>query len=628
MTSSVPRRHLELELQWLPDRFKLADRVKTLLQSRETEKAVALVQLASKRDDEGKCIVAWNHILGHYVGVHQPNRAWELFNDMKKRGQRPDSYTYSIMLNGLAGKRGPRDPPSKTQVERVVSIFNSMFAPNSNVQPTARHANGALKACANAVDLDTMWGLMARLPEDGECAPDAVTYTILLDAIRDGVYGDRKDVPSEKMRSMRIAAVEEGRRVWSDAVKRWRSGHINMDEKLAVAMARLLLLSDRLKDWDDVLSLTEQVYGIDRQIERVDSPGRKNVDHIPAPTSDDDGLVDERLESPVFGNVTDKALASAFDSFSDAGEDVRRQQRKSHMATYKYAVPGRGTLSMLMAACQKMRTPKTARAYWTLLTEGPFSRGFTPGLSNFEDMLQICSINRTSALAAKLFSEDLPKAGELPRSLTVKLAMHACLRNKNSQNTEAHADQILQAMLEMDILDIGALREYLGLAVSTKMSTRMAHALQKLEPVVLRLRARHIDQSIPRGTLNLEPMEGLKIFYRESVGAVDLLLQAHDLTEEQVTRWKARKAESTHDLAMLRTNIENYEAETRALRGPKDARDLQNGANDEDNQGGTRVRYHKALYDAPFSKEYIGHHDAKDGRTVRSKVRRAHEPHA
>lgn len=80
------KRAAEEELRWLRDPLRLSERVRAVLPRKggskpvlaET-KALALVRAASKGMD---CVVAWNHIIDHYMAQGRPKLAQKIFNEV------------------------------------------------------------------------------------------------------------------------------------------------------------------------------------------------------------------------------------------------------------------------------------------------------------------------------------------------------------------------------------------------------------------------------------------------------------------------------------------------------------------------------------------------------------------
>lgn len=199
---------------------------------------------------------------------------------MKKRAQPPDSHTYTIIFRGLAVHKSL--PHS---LIRALSIYSSMFAPNSPVKPSITHSNAVLKVCARRLDMDALYGIAAKLPTHGAGAPDNLTFTTILNAVRHAAWtfdGSEIGEKPEETAERRHRAAMEGRRMWDDIIKRWRKGDIWIDEELVCAMGRLLLISRHPQDLDDVLSLVEQTMAIPRAIPHINAPERSSVAPVPA----------------------------------------------------------------------------------------------------------------------------------------------------------------------------------------------------------------------------------------------------------------------------------------------------------------------------------------------------------
>lgn len=104
------------ELEWLPDRMKLAEHVHYTLRCNDPEKALNLCRLASKKEE---VIVSWNHVVDWHMQKGKVDEALRIFNEMKKRAQFPDAHTYTLILRGLANKR---DWDPKVKEKNVVRM--------------------------------------------------------------------------------------------------------------------------------------------------------------------------------------------------------------------------------------------------------------------------------------------------------------------------------------------------------------------------------------------------------------------------------------------------------------------------------------------------------------------------
>ena len=85
------KKSLQMELRFLKDPLKLSEHVKYTLRCEKPEKALELCRLASK---DMNCVVSWNAVIDWLMKKHKINEALKVYNEMKKRAQFPDGYTY------------------------------------------------------------------------------------------------------------------------------------------------------------------------------------------------------------------------------------------------------------------------------------------------------------------------------------------------------------------------------------------------------------------------------------------------------------------------------------------------------------------------------------------------------
>jgi hypothetical protein len=76
-----------MEIPWLKDPAKLANRVSDLLELGDAELALHITRLASKERD--LCVVAWNHLIDYYLRKQRQGPkvafALKLFNEASGR---------------------------------------------------------------------------------------------------------------------------------------------------------------------------------------------------------------------------------------------------------------------------------------------------------------------------------------------------------------------------------------------------------------------------------------------------------------------------------------------------------------------------------------------------------------
>ncbi|KAI4261150.1 MAG: hypothetical protein L6R42_003646 [Xanthoria sp. 1 TBL-2021] len=453
------KKHLDRELLYLQDPLKLAENTIELLRNDDNEKALDLVRLASKKMP---CTVSWNHLVDYEMSTGRVKSAVKIYNEMKKRAQKPDAQTYTILLRGLSWH-----PHLQDSLPLALKIYHSMFAENCPVKPNIIHTNAVLKVCALARDMDAMWGVAAKLPQKGLGAPNNLTFTTILNAIRVIAWNNDKDLRDEEWEEKslrRQRAVMQGRQIWEEVIPRWRAGDMFIDEELVCAMGRLLLLGSTERDYDDILSLAEQVMGLPRQKRRLGEPQEITNDQSPSPVT----LGTTGAEQPIFnepfqeessrlgldGNHAENNSQDNVSSpsirvpvLSSALANVFRP--KPSAPNVSVAQPGRNTLSLLLDACISLRAVPSAQAYWGLLTDpsGPYN--VNPDSENYHTYLRVLRVQRASKAASELindmYSGEL-KSMQLLQPKTFRIAFSACVRNHVSPRVMEHATQILKIM--------------------------------------------------------------------------------------------------------------------------------------------------------------------------------------
>lgn len=476
------------ELRYLQDPLELAQFVRAELNKDKVEEMKQLVQMASH---SMACVVSWNHIIDYYLSKSQVSRALKVYNDvcmlpslacqganlvqMKKRSQFPDSYTYTILLRGLSINAHMR---AEGVLEKALSIYHSLFAPTSRVEPSIIHTNAALRVCARALDMDALWGVAAKIPEKGPGAANATTYNTIINAIRQSILLEAPSGESaEGAATRKDRSITEARRLWDDIAGKWRNADLVIDEALVCSMGRLMLLGARPQDWDDVLSLVEQTMDVPRLVPRLGTAERKEAgfSQLRAPG------VPERFK------FTDDHLTP--------GNSERRGEEflpfTGNLAkNLAFVKPGNNTLSILQEACLKIAAPKAAQKYWDMLADTAVY-GIKPDLNNLNQHLRNLRQNRSSAATAELILKDIVGNGIKPAPGTFRIAMSTCVRDKNNHNSLKHASQILHAMSETsENADAKTVGKYAQLALSFPLAKGqdLIDALTSLYPVVTNLR--------------------------------------------------------------------------------------------------------------------------------------------
>ncbi|KAK5169577.1 uncharacterized protein LTR77_005554 [Saxophila tyrrhenica] len=545
-------RHLKTELRYLQDKVKLAEHVHYTLRCDKPEKALDLCRLASKQQE---VIVSWNHCVDWYIQRGKVDEAIKIYNEMKKRAQFPDGHTYSLLLRGLAKPPYSGEPVKDSHVAKALSIYYSMSSPTSRAEPNIIHTNGVLKVCSAALDMDALWGVVSKLPEHGARSPDHITYAILLDGIRHGAFGkDPTNVPAESLAANRTKAVQEGRAIWRDVIKKWRGAEIHIDERLVCAMAQLLFISSRIQDWDDVLNLVQQTMKIPRQLAPLDSPQR-HIEHVP---QENDLRQAEPEQEEDSDGYTDTPTTKAF--------------LPVQSTSLSFVQPGNAILNILVNGCTLLRSPKAASAYWGLLTEpsGPYA--IKPDLSNFHTYLRLLGKNRSSARAVALL-QQISSFNIQPTAITFRLVMGICDRDKNNPNMLENARTIIDLMEStLADLDVRTLIKYLNLVLLSDDGPKIIFAVNRLDSIIHNLRSRVTYGAHKTGTATEQHMldkEETLFFFRTLVGVIDTLNRRELVPREAHSHWQGRRAQLDAFIQRSNTKLEQQRAKLEVTTGKK-----------------------------------------------------------
>lgn len=526
------------ELEWLPDRLKLAQHVHYTLRCNDPEKALNLCRLASKNEE---VIVSWNHVVDWYMRNGRFDDALKTYNEMKKRGQFPDAHTYTLLLRGLATPREGDHKVSFKNVARATGLYHSLSSSTSRVKPNIYHTNAALKVCAEGNNMDALWGIVSKLPDKGSSAPDRVTYGIIINAIRKSAFGftAHRDSNISVIPERQLRALSEARAVWRDIIARWRAGEVRFDEQLVVEMAKLLLESPRMQDWDDVFNLIQQTMNIERLISPLGSPDRK-IEHLPRPAAaeGEEGREMEEDEDGWKETPSGKAFLPVVPQPQDiSGGKYRR-------FSLAWAQPGNQTLSQVLQACALLRIPKAAGQYWDVLTSHPYN--VQPNYANFHVMLRLLRRNRASAKALALVKDVMPTAGQEPTALSYLLAMVTCVRDMKNPNVLDNAKGIVDAMearcdpITSSHWSVESLVLYLTLSLSTDSAAKITETLYSVHALMDKMKKRAKAQLSER---NVERSDTHIIVHlmRTMIGTVQAVLDFKMVSSEAAEIWADRK---------------------------------------------------------------------------------------
>lgn len=343
---------------------------------------------------------------------------------MKKRGTRPDSHTYMLMLRGLANNYD-----KKNVTAEAVSIYTSMKASNSTAKPSILHHNAMLNVCNKTGDIDALFGIAGSMPETGPNSPDSWSYSIIISALNSHIHKLKTMYSKgDRQRDAEITrAMNDGRKLWEDIIRRWRAGEVSIDESLVTAMAFLFLSTGRNADAKDVLSLVHQTMNI--------CPPSKI------------GLLDALEES-------ERDDASESPDASDAS-DLQTQVSEPLSGFVK---PGNPALNCLLEAAYQLRSRKIGDWYWNRFHHmpDPANQPHLPiqiDFGNYCAYLRLLSLSHASTKVVEVVrsmenesSSNKDGHQTTPSAYSFYLAMEACRRDKDSNHAFPNATAIFDIM--------------------------------------------------------------------------------------------------------------------------------------------------------------------------------------
>ncbi|KAG9919816.1 hypothetical protein KCV05_g10381, partial [Aureobasidium melanogenum] len=572
------------ELQYLPDPLKLADHVRGVLKKGDVEKALGLTRIASK---DMECIVSWNHIIGHLLSEKQVTAALKIYNEMKKRAQFPDSHTYVILLRGLS-----EPPVAADTLGKALAIYHSLGAENSRVKPTTIHTNAALRVCARANDMDSLWGIASKIPEKGPGAADTYTYTTILNAIREHALlegGTRTD--DSEIAALRATAVQQGRRIWGDIVGRWRSGDIAVNEEMVAAMGRLLLIGLQPKDWDDVLSLIEQTMGIPRLVPKLGSKMRMASLNLP-------------IRMPAEVKKDRKDITEGEEPETEFDQALLLDSRGKPSVTL--VKPGNNTFSLLLEACKLAHAFRTSYEYWDLLTNKS-TYALKPDMDNIHTFMRILRQTRASGRTLDIVKDTIPAYGWKPHRKTFRIAMSACSRDKNNPNVMKHANQLFELSEHYQVEpDPTTLTQYMELALSTQDGEIISQVIDRLSDPITKLRSIISFGTFGSGRTSATARHDVVALMRTVIGAMDQLMRKQLIPQDQVQGWMQRRSKMSAYVTRLmdRMDGKNIIPKEKLIELRKDSRQLrhlrQNLVKKQKKRDGTWVKDKKDLERSPL----------------------------
>jgi hypothetical protein len=348
---------------------------------------------------------------------------------MKKRSQVPNAKTFTVIFRGCA-----LSPHPKLAVAEATRIYNSMMTRGS-IQPNTIHMNAVLEVCARALDLDSLFTILSTANVQLR-RPDALTYTIVLNALRHDSASARTTnlgLVDKDARSAVQDNIFKGSNVWADAIADWRSGKVIVDEHLVCAMGRLLVMGES-KDNESVLELLEQTM----QIPRFDKPNVKLPGAVADPDPTPEAASSTGTEAAVVSPEPEPERA--MDTTNMSPKARSKLARSTAKSSPLYAKPGVKTVSLAMTALTNLRKTGSAAKYWSYLTH---TLNITPDPENYFCYLRALAVGHASGHVADLIKQ-MPK--EFLGPVTFRRGFSACIGDNLNPSAFHHACRIFDVM--------------------------------------------------------------------------------------------------------------------------------------------------------------------------------------
>lgn len=425
------------QLKFLHDPYHIAKEVEKMLAKDRLEEATLLAQTASK---SYQVPVSWNYLIDYQMRNQRLHAAMKLFNEMKKRGQLPTAATYTTIFRGCAKSEHP-----KLAVAEAVKLYNNMLA-SERITPNTIHMNAVLQVCARAGDIETMFTIIKSRDQQQHRAADSMTYTTILHALRATIPKlERSDIIPVGRDELIAQTIQRARAIWEEVIAKWRAADITMDENLACAMGRILLMGDYHAN-NEIFQLLEQTMDIPKDPELLSKEAWKGA----------------KVKATSLSPAADTDTASDIEIL-EAERNLVAQRRELNPSHKGFARPSNNAVSLAMEAIQNTGKVALARRYWIIFTK---IHGVVPDAQNWDALLKALRRGRSSTKTAGFLSE-MPK--RMMAMKTFRTAMNTCLRDNLNKSSFNNATRVLEIMLtSVRIPDMLTLRLYLRVAFANK----------------------------------------------------------------------------------------------------------------------------------------------------------------
>lgn len=389
------------------------------------------------------------------------------------------------MLKGFSSA-----PKSLSLVKTAAAVYRSIATPNSGVDLSIIHTNAMLTVCHRHGDMDRLWKIAGELPEEGRGAPDATTYTIILNAVQFAARRDIQDMSPdqiEKILERKSQAITEGKRIWADVVYRWQNQTLEIDNEVVNGMANLLLDGASDLDCYNVMELYKQTMGIPilqkRPTENSSTTRRRITHEENKSIEDSQSKRQEHMEDLPFVDENNKPLetekpSKEFDQpieeeQAEVEEDPEEDEEvESFEDLFKPVDPGTvqtpflrpksKELTLLLNACFTMtQGTEGGLAYWKHMTMDESDYRIDPDTFTYIQYFRLLRISRSSKISVKTMREQMVPSGQATGT-ALHVALSVCRRDRRNHSVLLHSNELIGLMDKVLILpDIRVLEGYL-----------------------------------------------------------------------------------------------------------------------------------------------------------------------
>jgi hypothetical protein len=366
---------------------------------------------------------------------------------MKKRQQKPNDRTFTIIFRGLA-----KSKKSQASVAEAVKQYRHLMQGGSGLQANTIHLNAVLEVCSRANDMDTLFE-MADTIDEGSRAATAYTYTIMFNALRHSTQTEIKELSPGEQKAKLGTLIARAKGLWSELMEKWALGQLSIDEPVVCAMGRILLLAPDPREKGEVLDIVQQAMKI------------PNLVKNPAT----DAYADESMKN---------IAVSAHQESSSRRASAKGPRRRGRIA---HAVPGPNTLGLVLQYCGVTRQTTAGIKFWNLMIN---HYGITPDSKNWNGLFLMLKKAKASAHVASLLESGAVsggRGGQLQPEY-FRLAMETCILDNINPNAVKNSIKVLDAMLQnLRVPDFQTLHLHLRVALVSHAQFRKMALTEKLE---------------------------------------------------------------------------------------------------------------------------------------------------